>query len=309
LKKYEFEAILNTLHYGYSNIMDKTKLYFDYSTSFLDFLETLRQQTVLCTIPPLDFHPVTAQSELLRSPTRETSKTLSHEKPSRDTSKELSMQEGQSQEIFNTYSMHEEPSQATSKTLSMREESSCVDCPIRWEGSPTSISMASNSSRSTPPRDSPPSSSKGLVPKNGTIEQEASTFITPTQPNKNTSTPTADEREDTTDSKSSRTPIDHSPHDPSQVEILGSRGYTLADGPWQFKIQSKEASGHYSNIANEEDYIKMLDALKKEGTTGSTRTMVVIVHVCIQYFPFLLHKETNLLTSVDHGLCRMEERE
>jgi len=65
------------LHYGYSDIVNDIQLYFNYNTSFHDFLRTLRDQTVLCTIPPRDLPQKLALSDGWRSPTRESSKTLS----------------------------------------------------------------------------------------------------------------------------------------------------------------------------------------------------------------------------------------
>jgi len=54
-KEHEFEAHLEYLMGGHSGSSRHSILYFEYNTSFDFFLRALQHQTVLCTIPPIDF--------------------------------------------------------------------------------------------------------------------------------------------------------------------------------------------------------------------------------------------------------------
>lgn len=75
LKTQEFLVFLNTLHCGYSDIVDHRRLTIRMDTSFHDFLWILQEKTALCMIPPRDLvKPAKAEQSDL---SRESSKTIS----------------------------------------------------------------------------------------------------------------------------------------------------------------------------------------------------------------------------------------
>ena len=211
------------------------------------------------------------------------------------------MQEGESQ-TTSSITGKNEASEATSKTLSLG--SSFKSIPIRREEFPSIAAVAGNTPRTETSHPSP----NWPAGRNDSTEHEESTSIAHKPSNLTKFNPDDHEGEDAANGLPSGTQYRQTYHESGRADITDNGGYTLEHGPWEYKIHSKKTSGHYSPIANEDDYEKMLDILKSvaEESTGSTRSLVVMMHVCTSCLVVPLRKQVDSLTGIGHGPSRNE---
>lgn len=257
---------LKTLHYGYADILDEVILSFDYTTSFPHFLETLRQQTVLCTIPPrpLKEFPAAAVYGEVRSPSRETSKTLSiHEEPS---PKETAIQPEDSP------SYPSKRSDLTNNHIEKQEK--VLTQNMRRE--PSSSNLDADNSEGP----------EYLLPErqglnNGSLVQEDTTRNKHVE--SSSKNPTVAKQEGPISNSTSQTKSGFGPHSICPVQSVDQRGYSLTNGPWRYKIASIPVTPVFTDIRNGVDYVQMLEALKIEASKGSGSAKVVIMHVRIDW--------------------------